>query len=203
MSVSHLINIPILKKHRAIDGVTEEQFKKIAEQSTSRADLQKYYMQVFMQNNKFENKRWFDKTPQNIYGSAMIACQFPQAKFVHIVRNPMNVVASLRVGRVIKIESLIGACNNWNESAEIIHVLKRAYPTRVYELKYENLTDNFMPELENLLNFLDEDFKKDYFKKIKIKNTKYEYKKLFNTEELAQITQLCSHWSKEYDYDIK
>jgi hypothetical protein len=61
-------------------------------------------------------------------------------KSIKCFRNPLNVVASLRMGKVVKIESILGACNIWNEAVTVIQTLKKAYPNRVYEVKYEDLT---------------------------------------------------------------
>lgn len=199
-SLIPLLNNQVLKKHRKIDGVSEEEFKTILHQSISRADLQKRYMKRYMENNQLTGKRWFDKTPQNAYGSAMIANQFPKAKFIHIIRHPMDVVSSLRIGNVVKIENLIGACNNWNEAAELIHTLKKAYPKRVYELKYEALTDNLLIELEKLLYFVDEDFNVDYFNHVLVEPKQHEHDSLFSKEERNKIMRLCGRWLKHYGY---
>ena len=105
LSQMQLLNNQVLKKHREMDNISEDEFKTILERSSSRGDLQKRYMDRYLLNNKLSATRWFDKTPQNVYGSAMIASEFPRAKFVHIVRNPLNVVSSLRIGKVVKIEN--------------------------------------------------------------------------------------------------
>lgn len=190
----------VLKKHREMDGISEEQFKSILDSSTSRGDLQRKYMHRYIVNNKFDGKRWFDKTPQNIYGASMLAEEFPISKFVHIVRNPINVVSSLRVGKVVKIDNIIGACNYWNEAASIINVLKRAYGKRVYEVKYEDFTSNLLPELEKMLTFLEEDFNAEWFTEFTTAPKEHDHSELFTTEELQQIEKLCGKWGKHYGY---
>lgn len=190
----------VLKKHREIDGVTEQQFNDILQKSVSRADLQKRYMRCYLANNNMEGRRWFDKTPQNVYGAAIIATEFPGSKFVHIVRNPMDVVSSLRIGKVVKIENLIGACNFWNEAAASIYTLKRAYPGRVYEVKYESFTSNFLPEIEKLLTFLDEEFNADDFTSITTQPKEHPHDNLFTEKERQTIEKLCGRWGKHYGY---
>ncbi len=39
--------------------------------------------------------KWGDKTPANVYSMAEIIAVFPQAKFVHLVRNGLDVVPSM------------------------------------------------------------------------------------------------------------
>lgn len=190
----------VLKKHREMDGVSEQEFQSLLNKSVSRADLQKRYMKCYLANNNFHDKRWFDKTPQNVYGAAIIATEFPMSKFVHIVRNPKDVVSSLRIGKVVKIENLVGACNIWNEAAATIYTLKRAYPGRVYELKYEDFTSNFSSELEKLLIYLGEDFDANHYKNFATRTTEHPHAHLFTEKEIQTIENLCRRWGKHYGY---
>lgn len=190
----------VLKRHRELDGVEESDFLKILDQSTSRADLYRRYMQLYMKNNKPGARRWFDKTPQNVYGAAMIASAMPGARFVHIVRHPLDVVSSLRIGKIVKVQNLVGACGYWNEAAEIIHVLKRAYPKRVHEVKYEDFTSRPLIEIEKLLCFLGEDFDKKLYKHIKMEPKRHDHDDLFSEEESRRIHQLCRRWGTHYGY---
>jgi Sulfotransferase domain. len=190
----------VLKKHREMDRVSEAEFNNILERSVSRGDLQRKYMQKYLVNNNLEDKRWFDKTPQNVYGAALIADEFPGAKFIHIVRNPVDVVSSLRIGKVVKIENLVGACNYWNEAVTIVNALKKAYPHRVYEVNYEDFTGNFLPELEKMLAFLNEDFDPNWFEKFTTTPKEHDHSNLFKPEELVQIERLCKRWGHHYGY---
>lgn len=185
-----------------MDGISETEFVQILRNSVSRADLQNRYMKLYMAKNPSTATRWFDKTPQNVYGAAMIASQFPNSKFIHIVRNPINVVSSLRIGKVVKIESIVSACNIWNEASEIIHVIKKAYPRRVYEIKYEDLTTNFSLEMEKILNFIDEEYVPNDFKDIVVQSIQHEHDELFTEKEKQTIAKLCHRWAKYYGYEL-
>ena len=202
MYLSNARNNATLKKHRELDQITETEFNALLKNSKSRAGLQKHYMELYMQKNKPTATRWFDKTPQNIYGATLIAEEFRHAKFVHIVRNPVNVIASLRIGKVVKIDDLAAACAVWNEAAMLIHALKKAYPRRVYEVKYEDFTTNLMPELEKLLQFIDEDFKTRYFNSISSSPREHDYELLFSPQEIKTIRRLCKRWMAHYGYDF-
>ncbi len=200
LSQMQLLNNQVLKKHREMDNISEDEFKTILERSSSRGDLQKRYMDRYLLNNKLSATRWFDKTPQNVYGSAMIASEFPRAKFVHIVRNPLNVVSSLRIGKVVKIENIVGACNFWTEAAANIYMLKKAFPKRVYELRYEQLTENLLPEIEGLLDFVDESYDKRFFKDIKTTPKEHPHENLFTEDEIKTIKRICGRWGRHYGY---
>ena len=197
-----LSNNKILKKHREMDGITENAFQKILHKSTSRADLCNQYMRQYILNNKPEATRWFDKTPQNIYGIGMIASQYPEARFVHIVRNPLDVISSLRIGSQVKINKIIGACNYWNEAADIINIFRQAFPHRIYEVKYENFTSDLMAEIKKLLEFIDEEFKEDYFNQIITAPRQHKHNKLFSSGEIELIKKLCSRWANHYGYSL-
>ncbi len=200
LSFTQLLNNATLKKHRKIDNVTEQQFKRILSASLSRADLQVKYMKLYMKQNQLIGKRWFDKTPQNAHGAGMIATQFPGAKFIHIVRNPVDVISSLRIGKVVKIENLVAACNVWNEATQQIYTLKKAYPRRVYEVKYEDFTSDFLPELAKMLVFINEEFNIEYFRDITASTKQHRHHHLFNEKELLTINTLCERWAKHYGY---
>ncbi|MFO7716734.1 sulfotransferase family protein [Desulfosarcina sp.] len=190
----------VLKRHREMDGIDESEFQMVLDQSISRADLYCRYMQLYIKKNKPGAQRWFDKTPQNVYGAAMIAGEMPAAKLIHIIRHPMDVVSSLRIGKVVKVQSVVGACNYWTEAAEIVQVIKMAYPHRVYELKYENFTREPLIEIEKMLAFLGEDFKPAIYQHIETKPISHNHENLFSEQESHQIERLCRRWGIHYGY---
>lgn len=198
-----LLNNTVLKRHREIDKITEQEFKHMLGKATSRADLYAKYMSLFMSRNKPTATRWFDKTPQNIYGAMLAATTMPRAKFVHIVRDPRNVVASLRIGRIVKVEGLVGACNYWNEAINIVAGLKRAYPNRVFELRYEDFVKDPMTELSQLLGFLNEPFENAWFTQVKMRNSDHTEEGVLQAEEMDTVKKLCSGGMVRYGYAEK
>jgi hypothetical protein len=64
---------------------------------------------------------------------------FPAARLLHIVRNPLNVVASMLLGRQVAVPDLHGAINYWCEAVQIAATLRKAAPDRVMDLSYEDL----------------------------------------------------------------
>lgn len=190
----------VLKRHREMDGISEAEFEMLVDQSASRAELCRRYMRLYIDRNKPEAQRWFDKTPQNVYGAALIAGEIPEAKFIHIVRHPLDVIASLRIGVVVKVQNLIAACSYWNEAAAIINVVKTAYPKRVYELRYEDFTREPLAELEKILGFLGESYDPKYFRALQMKPKTHDHNELFSEDELAEIKWHCRYWGAQYGY---
>jgi len=199
-SIRALLTNPVLKRHREIDGITEAEFDAMVKSAASRADLYQRYMALFMQRKKPEATRWFDKTPQNVYGAAMIAAQVPKSRFVHIVRDPVNVCASLRIGKVMKIDRLTGAINYWREAAEIMFVLKRAFPGRVHELKYEDLVRDPQPHIRKLCEFVGEAYQASWFEGLRFAESDHGAEGVLSDEEVKRIKRLCGQGRKRYGY---
>jgi hypothetical protein len=74
-----LSNNPVLKKHREIDGITEAEFAELLKQCSSRAELYARYMALYVKRKKPGATRWFDKTPQNVYGALLAAASMPRS----------------------------------------------------------------------------------------------------------------------------
>ncbi len=147
-----------LKAHRQIDGVTEGRYLELLSEARSRRDLQDGYAALFFEAKGIKKGRWFDKTPQNVYGMLLLSAVYPNAKFVHIVRHPLNVVASLIAGKVMGPHSLQAAINTWLEAVSIVLRFESAWPDLVHTLTYESLTTYPESAVRSLLEFLDEPF---------------------------------------------
>lgn len=151
------ITAEVLKTHRKLDGIEEPEFLEILKNSRDRKELQLKYFDLFRQAQSNSTSRCFDKTPQNVYGLPLIKALFPEAKIIHIVRNPLNVVSSLIRGRSLLPQTLNGSINFWKEALLIINTLKPLFKDNLYELKYEDLTSNPNKQISQLLNYLAED----------------------------------------------
>jgi len=196
-----LSNNVVLKKHREIDGITEAEFAELLKECTSRAELYARYMALYVKRKKPGATRWFDKTPQNVYGALLAAASMPRSKFVHIVREPTNVVASLRIGRIVKVENLTGACNYWNEAVQIVGGLKRAYPARVYELRYEDFVAQPAAQMKLLLDFIGEPFDPKWFASLSTRQVDHQDEGVLSADELAVVRRLCGQGRRRYGYE--
>ncbi|MCB1617022.1 MAG: sulfotransferase, partial [Pseudomonadales bacterium] len=83
----------IFKDHRKLDKITNKKFHAMKDFSQNRKEISDGYGRAYLDAMNNPKGRWFDKTPQNIYGITMINYYYPTAKFIHIYRNPLNVVA--------------------------------------------------------------------------------------------------------------
>lgn len=101
--------------------------------------------------------RWGDKT--TTYGpyAALLARLFPDALFIHLLRDARDVAASL-----VRTEfqpSLVGAAMTWNATVRAIATVgQRLGPERYLEVRYEELVLKTRPTLERICTFLGERF---------------------------------------------
>lgn len=191
---------PLLRKHREIDGVPEDEYLRLLETSTSRGSFMQGYLDLFRRARNMENRRVFDKSPQNIYGIPLIKDAFPDAKFVSMVRNPLNVVASLREGKVIHVHDLIGACAYWNEAMGILDFCKAAIPDDVHIIRYEDFLENTPRHLRELLEFVGEEDTTHPFMVNHIKPEKNRYRTVLSETEARRVWELCGRWMLHFQY---
>ena len=189
-----------LMRHREIDQVPESDFTEILAKSTSRADLYRRYMTNFVRRRKPAARRWFDKTPQNVYGAAIAASEIPDARFVHIVRDPVNVISSLRIGKVIRIAELAGACSYWNESAAILETLRRAYPDRLLEVRYEDVVARPHEFIERILEFIGETYDRTWFADANTYVVDHRDNDVLSDSEIDFVQDFCAIGRARYGY---
>ena len=101
--------------------------------------------------------RWGDKRPAYIRGTGAIFSMFPDAKFVHLVRDPRGSVASmLRVGWFDG--SVARGLELWTRSIDAAAQARTTYRSdQFYELKYEELLADPASEITRLAGWLDLD----------------------------------------------
>lgn len=192
-------NNPVLKKHREMDGVGDEDFFALMGSKRTKSDFTKAYCELVAK--KKGAKAWFEKTPQNVYGLPLIIDQFPDAKIIHLVRHPLSVVKSLMEGKVMMPQGFIGGLNYWLESISIINVLKPAMGDRLIEVKYEDIQSEPYAVLSNILSGLGVKDAADFdlshvHSEIKIP---YEY---FSSDQLQIAGEVLSGYPEKYGYSL-
>ena len=196
-------NNALLKKHRTIDGIDDATFEAILSESRNKAEMQRRYIAAFARaQGVIGPYRWFEKTPQNIYGAPLIAQQMPKARFVFMVRNPLNVVASMKLGRQVKIADLFGACNYWLEAAAIYETLRAAYSDRVMCLRYEDLVADVPKAMAEILRHIALPAPPALFHARDAHGEKNLWLSAFTAEEAAQVRDQCGAIAATFGYDL-
>ncbi|MEM6899503.1 MAG: sulfotransferase [Pseudomonadota bacterium] len=199
-----LLNQRIFLQHRAADNIPEDQFRDdVLLASYDRGELMERYGQAYLKaQNAPPDARWFDKTPQNVYGALLIAHDFPTAKFIHIVRNPLNVISSLRTSGVMEIKETVGAANYWLEAAIIMRSLRVLLGDRLLELNYEKFTTNPKSEIRKVMDFVEEDSDELEFDLKQIKREKNRYVSTLSDEDIDIARRICGGLAKEYGFEL-
>lgn len=196
-------NNPVLRQHRRIDGVDDASFAALLDQSQTRAELQRRYIAAFARAKGVTGRyRWFDKTPQNIYGAALIAQQMPRARFVFLVRNPLNVVASLQLGRQVTVADLHGACNYWREAAEIFFTLSAAYPARFLQVRYEDLVSDVPGVMATILTHAQLDVAPGLFHRHDAHPERNLWREVLIRSKAQVVHDHCAASARRFGYDL-
>lgn len=104
--------------------------------------------------------RWGDKTPLNTFYLDEIDLVFPRARYLHMVRDGRDVVASyLRTGIYTDLDE---AADRWLRSVDIaIGFGAKIGPQRYMELHYEALVTAPEPTIQDICQFLDLEYRED------------------------------------------
>ena len=93
-----------------------------------------------------------DKTPNNLLHLKKILACFPGAKFIHVVRDPRDVVLSSR--KAWK-KSLVRAAFQWQRGVYAANNFSHEHPDAILTVRYEDLLANSRAELSAVCKFLD------------------------------------------------
>ncbi len=116
---------------------------------------------LFELNAEGEGKsRWIDKTPYYILHLPWLAKTFPDARFVHIIRDGRDCALSmLRRARDLRIFNIYHAAQFWSQYVDAGQLAALDLPkNRYHELHYEKLLERPEDVLRELCKFLGEPF---------------------------------------------
>lgn len=101
---------------------------------------------------------WGDQSPENVKRLAWLFDVFPKGKYVHVLRDGRDVVASWRE----RGESLDSAIKRWRVAVEKATWLKAKVSSEHYlELRYEDLVSHPEASLQNLCTYLNINYDED------------------------------------------
>ena len=107
-------------------------------------------------------KRWAEKTPGNIQHMDRIISGWPDAKIVHIIRDPKDIYASLREEK--KWDSVDEFTERWCSIVGAVEGFRDKLdmgPDRYFEVRYEALIADPLATTQKLFEFLDEPWSGD------------------------------------------
>lgn len=103
-------------------------------------------------------QRWGDKTPRYIEHLSLLSELFPQARFIHMIRDGRNV--ALSYGDVpFGPKTVAGAARLWaRRVGNGCRIGRSLGPARYKEIRYEDLTADLETAAHSLCEFVDVDF---------------------------------------------
>ncbi|MFI9554236.1 sulfotransferase family protein [Nonomuraea endophytica] len=111
-----------------------------------------------MYADRFGKARWGDKRPSYVKQVDLLLRLFPDAQFVHLIRDGRDCVSSLKEMPWYTLDSF-HAVSTWAEAIDAGAKLRKSMPEdSYYELRYEDLTEDPTTEMKKLCHFLEEDF---------------------------------------------
>ena len=110
---------------------------------------------VFMQlATHLGTTRWGDKSPEYIHDLSILRQLFPNAQFVHMVRDGRDVAMSSIKEPVFSINNIYTAAKEWRKNIQLARdFLEQLPPEQFTEIRYEDLLTNPVETLELLLEF--------------------------------------------------
>jgi len=99
--------------------------------------------------------RVVEKTPRHVLHMDTIATAFPDALFVEVVRDPIDVASSLLGMPFESSRSLLSYAQRWTESIVAARVFSHARPDRLHTVIYEHLVREPEAAVRELCAFVD------------------------------------------------
>lgn len=100
-----------------------------------------------------------DKMPHNFMMIGLIKRALPEAKIIHVVRNPRDVCWSnfktiFKTGVLSYANDIDDVVKYYNHYADLMAYWYQRYPDSIYTLRYESLVNNIERESNSLLTYL-------------------------------------------------
>ena len=103
-----------------------------------------------------EQQRWMDKTPNFTFMINIIHSYYPDAKFIYVLKNPLDTVYSRKLKLPSDKERSIELLTQyWCNTVSNYKSFKKAYPKQILLVKYEDFAKDYINELGKVMNFLD------------------------------------------------
>ena len=136
-----------------MDGV-RELFQKAPDKVSFHELIRLCYFSYNSEFPKEELSCLGDKSPVNSLYSRKLFRAFPDAKFIHLVRDYRANLASMSRQKIF-IPSETAILMQWKKSANQIDRLAKKYPERFLLLRYEDLAENPEKSFSGICGFLD------------------------------------------------
>ncbi len=204
---------PMAKEMYAM-GITRRDKHWLSGQNVSEDELIKYLGEGInaLYTNRSGGKRWIEQTPLYSLFIDDIGRAFPDAKFVHILRDGRQVVNSMiNSGFDTKWSNDFKfACKTWARYVNELMEFGDKYPERIYILRMEKLLANPIEEMKSLSRYLNLEFEDEMtdliVKKKRINSSfkggtaKKEWQDSWTNRQCKQFDKMCGELLLDLGY---
>nr|WP_321404964.1 sulfotransferase [uncultured Desulfobacter sp.] len=157
---------------RLINNISEERFFKRSQKFNNfKLDPDQFYNDVkdrtfrgvldaaFLQLAKhLQMDRWGDKTPEYVHNLHVLRKLYPDAQYIHIVRDGRDVASSSFKHGMMGVQNMFMAAMQWKESIENVDNFSKSFDTSQFmEFRYEDFLTDPVKIFSDLIKFLEID----------------------------------------------
>ncbi|MCA9387230.1 sulfotransferase [Candidatus Dojkabacteria bacterium] len=124
-------------------------------ESLSYQNMMECIYRTYLIVNEPDSIQWGDKNPIHTLRTNIILDLFPNARFIHIVRDGRDAVLSQRETNWGKTRSIEKATQLWVRYVTAGNLLANQRPEQCIQIKYEQLVSTPVEALKYICNFLD------------------------------------------------
>lgn len=137
---------------------------KLPKEQRSLAKLIDIFYMYYMQEKKPEATRWGDKSIRNAFFLDLIDEVYPNARYIHLIRDGRDVSVSLVAADTTPVKDVEVAAKYWLRSVTQGRLFgAKLDNTRYLEVFYEDLVGKPESVVKRIYNFLDLDFSPEAF----------------------------------------
>lgn len=137
-------------------GALSQNVSKIQNSERNLAYLLNAFYAHYRTEHGIASQRWGDKTPLNTFSMHELHAVFPDAKFIHIIRNPYDAIDSYVKAGIF--DDYREATHRWRRSVEAAFEFGRRHPDAYIEITYDALVTDTLSVVESLCTFLEIDY---------------------------------------------
>ena len=154
-----------------------------------------------------------DKTPGYIDHTDLLLSIWPNARIIHIVRDPRDYVCSVRK---VWSKNIFRAAGRWNDTMVRLNKKENLHNENLHTIYYEDLLDNPQAELGKVCEFLGIAFEEnmlvleashEQYGEAKgqtkvVHSNKNKYKEILSPEQVRHVEELVYNGAKLHNYEL-
>ncbi len=154
---------------RLVDNISEERFFRRSQKFNNfKLDPQQFYNDVkertyrgvldaaFLQLARHQKmERWGDKTPEYVHNLHVLKELYPDAQYIHIVRDGRDVASSSFKHGLMGVQNMYMAASQWKESVMNVNKFAKDFDsTQFLEFRYEDFLTDPVKIFSDLIRYL-------------------------------------------------